>query len=63
MSLLLETSDDCLRTFMNGYDTATEIFIYIFVFYSIWDILIIRPNKYCIPCNNSKSAVWAINLY
>ena len=62
MSLLLETSDDCLRT-MNGYDTATEIFIYIFVLYSIWDILIIRPNKYCIPCNNSKSAVWAINLY
>jgi len=62
MSLLLETNGDCLRT-MNGYDTATQIFIYVFVFFSIWYILIIRPNKYCIPCNNSKSAVWAINLY
>ena len=62
MSLMLETNDDCLRT-MNGYGTATEIFIYVFVFYPIWYILIIRPNKYCIPCNNAKSAVWAINLY
>ena len=76
MSLLLETNDDCLWTkdrikynrmpwidFMNGYGSTTEIFIYAFVFDPIWYILIIRPNKYCIPCNNSKSAVWAINLY
>ena len=63
MSLLLETIDDCLRTFIIGYNTNAEIFIYVFVSYSIWYILIIRPNKYCIPCNNAKSAVWAINLY